>query len=452
MGNSVHSMSHARVYVPEPTGESESAGAAGGRQNARRRAQPDRAAGIRSRAMRVVFLSPRYPPEMRQFTRGLAEVGAEVLGVGDGRPDPELGRYLSDYLEVPSIMNEEDVIGRVHAWLRGRTIDRILANWEPLVIVAARMRERFGIPGMSVDAVRGFRDKQLMKERVAAAGLRVPRSARVRTVKDVWGALEVTGYPAIIKPISGAGSADTYRVESEKDMQKVLPHMQHVTEASCEEFIDGEEYTYDTAAIGGKPAYESVTRYFPNALEMRSNEWISPIMLSVRDLAQPHLAPGIELGRKVLAALGMGDGMSHMEWFRKPDGEVVFGEVACRPGGACVVDLMNYTGDIDLFREWARVCTWHRFEAPTARKYNVGIIFKRAQGHGRISGIAGLTEYYQRYRPHIVEDTLFRPGTPRRDWKQTLLSDGYLVVRHPDWDEAKRMAFSAATDVQLYAS
>src|SRR5262245_51063714 len=106
-------------------------------------------------AMRVVFLSPRYPPEMRQFTRGLAEVGAAVLGVGDGSPDPELRRYLTDYLEVPSIMNEDDVIARVHHWLRGRTVDRILANWEPLVIVAARMRERFGMPGMSVDAVRG---------------------------------------------------------------------------------------------------------------------------------------------------------------------------------------------------------------------------------------------------------------------------------------------------------
>jgi len=134
-------------------------------------------------AMRVVFLSPRYPPEMRQFTRGLAEVGAEVLGVGDGSPDPELRRYLADYLEVPSIMDEEDVIARVHGWLRGRSVDRILANWEPLVIVAARMRERFGLPGMSVDTVRGFRDKQLMKDRVAAAGLRVPlaqRDARAR--------------------------------------------------------------------------------------------------------------------------------------------------------------------------------------------------------------------------------------------------------------------------------
>jgi hypothetical protein len=51
-----------------------------------------------------------------------------------------------------------------------------------------------------------------------------------------------------------------------------------------------------------------------------------------------------------------------------------------------------------------------------------------------------------------VEDTLLRPGTPRRDWKNTLLSDGYLVVRHPDWDQACEMSFAAARDIQLYAS
>jgi len=402
--------------------------------------------------MRVVFLSPTYPPEMRQFTRGLAEVGAEVLGVGDGTPDAELRRYLTDYLQVPSILDEEEVIARVHGWLRGRTVDRVLANWEPLVIVAARLRERFGLPGMSVDTVRGFRDKQLMKERVAAAGLRVPHSRRVRSVKDAWAAVEHTGYPAIIKPISGAGSADTYKVESAAELERVLPLLRHVAEASCEEFIDGEEYTYDTVCVDGAPLYESVTRYLPNALEMRSIEWVSPIMLSVRDLSQPHVTGGIELGRKVLTALGMGDGMTHMEWFRKRDGEVVFGEIACRPGGACIVDQINYTSDIDLFREWARVATLRRFEASTERKYNVAVVFKRAQGDGRITNIVGLRDYMARHGQHVVEETLLRPGTPRRDWKNTLLSDGYLVVRHPDWGSAIEMAFAAATDIKLYAS
>ena len=402
--------------------------------------------------MNVVFLSPTYPQEMRQFTRGLAEVGVNVLGVGDGVPDRELRRHLTDYLQVPSIMDEDDVSARVHAWLRGRAVDRVLANWEPLVMTAARLRERFELPGMSVDTVRGFRDKQLMKERVAAAGLRVPNAQRVRSIKEVWAVVEELGFPAIIKPISGAGSADTYKVESVLDLERVLPSMRHVEEAIVEEFVAGAEHTHDTVCIGGVPAYESVTRYLPNALEMRSLEWVSPVMLSVRDLERPDVAAGLALGHGVLQALGMGDGMTHMEWFRTAAGEAVFGEIACRPGGACVVDMMNYTSDIDLFREWARVATLGTFEARAERKYNVGIVFKRAQGQGRITRIVGLDEFVARYREHVVEDTLLRPGSPRRDWKQTLLSDGYLVVRHPDADAAEAMTLEAANTIHLHAS
>jgi len=286
---------------------------------------------------------------------------------------------------------------------------------------------------------------------VAAAGLRVPRARRVRSAAEVWGALEETGYPAIVKPISGAGSADTYKIESPADMQRVLPHLQHVAEASCEEFIDGEEYTFDTVCVGGHPMFRNVAQYLPKPLIARTNEWISPVIITVRDLEQQKLAGGLALGGQVLEALRMGDGFTHMEWFRKPDGEVVFGEIGCRPGGAHLVDQMNYTCDIDLFREWARAVCHGQFHAPTARKYNAAIVFKRAKGHGRITRVDGLVEFMRRYREHVVEERLLPVGAQRRNWKHTLVSDGYLLLRHPDWDRAYQLAMEAATDITMYA-
>ena len=402
--------------------------------------------------MNVVFLAPQYPPEMQQYTRGLAEVGANVLGIGDapraGLP-ASLKPYLADYLQVPRIMDEDDVIERVGGWLRGKRVDHIISNWEPLQILAARLREKFGIPGMSVDTVTGFRDKQLMKERVKAAGLRVPHSFRVRTETETRAAAEKIGFPLILKPISGAGSADTYKVSSQAEFEQVLKVMRHVTEASCEEFIEGEEFTYDTLCVGGVPLYENCAAYLPPPLIARSNEWISPVIITVRDLTRQR--QGIQLGRKVLKALNMGDGFTHMEWFLTPKGEAVFGEIGCRPGGAHLVDQMNYTGDVDLFREWARVVCWHAFEGSTERKYNAGIIFKRAVGQGKITRITGLSDYLKRFGHWVVEEQLLRPGTQRRNWKNTLLSDGHVMVRHPDWDEAHKMAFAAATDITLYA-
>ena len=404
--------------------------------------------------MRVVFLAPIYPPEMIEYTRGLAEVGAKVFGVGDTPREALPARvkpYLHDYLQVPRIMAEDDVMDRVTNWLRGKSIDRVVANWEPLVILAARLRERWGMPGMSVDAVRGFRDKQLMKERVAAAGLRVPRSRRVRTETETRAAAEEFGYPLIVKPIAGAGSADTYKAENAKELDEILLKMRGVGEASCEEYIDGEEFTFDTVCIGGKPAYENVAQYLPKPIEMRSLEWVSPVIITVRDMKLAKIQGGIALGRKVLGALGMGDGFTHMEWFLTPKGEAVFGEIGCRPGGAHIVDQMNYTSDIDLFREWARVVCWGTFEADATRKYNAGIVFKRARGQGKITRIEGLTEWLRMCGDAVVEEKLLRPGTPRRNWKHTLLSDGHVLVRHPDWETAYRMSFAAADDIKMFA-
>jgi hypothetical protein len=404
--------------------------------------------------MRVVFLSPAYPAEMGQFARGLAEVGATVLGVGDTPREslpPSVKPYLSDYLTVPRITDESDTMNRVSDWLRGRTIDRVLANWEPLVLLAARLRARWGLPGMSVDTVRGFRDKELMKVRMRAAGLRVPRSSRVRSATEVREVAEQLGYPLVLKPISGAGCADTHKIDSRAELERALSTMGGVSQASCEEYIEGEELTYDTICIGGKPAIENMTAYIPKPLEARTHEWISPIAVSVRNIEQPKLAPGLELGRAALSALGMGDGFTHMEWYLTPSGEAVFGEIACRSGGAGIVDQMNYACDVDLYREWARVSCHGRFEASTTRKYNVGMIFKRARGRGRITRIEGLGDWLRTCGGCVVEESLLRPGTPRRDWQQTQLADGRLMVRHPDFAETLRMCRAAATDIQIYA-
>jgi hypothetical protein len=141
-----------------------------------------------------------------------------------------------------------------------------------------------------------------------------------------------------------------------------------------------------------------------------------------------------------------------MEWYRKPTGEAVFGEIACRSPGANMVDLMNYAGDIDLFREWARAVCWGAFEAPTVQRHNAAIVFKRARGAGRIVGSSGLDAFRARYGRFIAREDFLPIGAPRRDWRQTFLSDGNLVVRHPDWSTALEIAKEAAGTIALYAS
>ncbi len=80
-----------------------------------------------------------------------------------------------------------------------------------------------------------------------------PRDAH--TADEVREAAEQIGYPAIIKPIAGAGSADTYRVDDATELEQALARIRHVAEVSVEEFIDGEEFTFDTICGGGRVLY-----------------------------------------------------------------------------------------------------------------------------------------------------------------------------------------------------
>ena len=42
-------------------------------------------------------------------------------------------------------------------------------------------------------------------------------------------------------------------------------------------------------------------------------------------------------------------------------------------------------------------------------------------------------------------------GAPRRDWRQTLLSDGHVILRHPDLQATMEMADRVGIELQLYA-
>ncbi len=404
----------------------------------------------------VLFVSPGYPSEMPHFVRGLGEVGARVLGVGDG---PERGLpervqgSLAGYLRVPSLWDEAGVVEAVREWpAAARGVDRVECLWEPGMLLAARLREALGAPGLSVERTIPFRDKERMKRALDAAGIRTPRHLAARGQAAIWEAAERIGFPLIVKPIAGAGSADTHRVEDREELASAAAAVRHLEEVSVEEFVDGEEYTFDTVSIGGVPAYYNVAWYRPRPLVARTNEWISPQVVALRHPDQRALAGGVRMGYAVLEALGFESGFTHMEWYLKSDGEVVFGEIGGRPPGAHQVDQMNYACDIDVFRGWAAAVVAGRFEEPVRRRFNVVNVYKRAEGEGRIARIDGLDEFRRRHGGAIVWDNLLPVGAARRNWKQTLVSDGFLVLRHPDLATALAMADEFGSEVRLYAA
>jgi formate-dependent phosphoribosylglycinamide formyltransferase (GAR transformylase) len=405
--------------------------------------------------MNVLMISPGYPAEMAFFTRGLATAGASVIGVGDQSPGalPPIARdALAHYVAVGSLAAENAVAAMVRELARQVRIDRVECLWEPYMLLAARLREELDLPGLTVAQTVPFRDKERMKQLLDAAGLRTPRHDATETVAGVWAAAERIGFPLIVKPVDGAGSADTYRADSAAELDAVLPMLRHVPQVSVEEFIDGQEFTYDTICADGQVLFENICWYRPRPLIIKMHEWISPTTMALRDLDAPDLQAGRALGGAVLKTLGFRDGFTHMEWYRKDDGEVVFGEIGARPPGARTVDVMNYATDADLFLAWAEAVTRGGISRPIERRYNAASIFKRARGTGRITHYEGLDRLLAEFGEHVAAVELLPVGAPRRDWRATTISDGLVIIRHRELSKALEMAERFAADLHLYAS
>ena len=283
------------------------------------------------------------------------------------------------------------------------------------------------------------------------AGLRTPRHESTETVAGVWAAADRIGFPLIVKPIDGAGSADTYRVDSVAELNDVLPMIRHVRRVSVEEFIEAEEFTYDTVCANGEILFENICWYRPRPLQARSHEWISPMTIALRDLSVPDLANGRELGAAVIDALGFRDGFTHMEWYRKADGEVVFGEIGARPPGGRTVDLMNFVTDADLFTGWAEAVVHGRISQDLGRRYNAASVFKRAIGSGHITRHEGLDRLLAECGGSVAALDLQPVGAHRRDWRATLLSDGMVIVREYELSRTIEIANRFAAELQLYA-
>jgi biotin carboxylase len=404
--------------------------------------------------MNVIMISPGFPVEQPFFTRGLARQGHHVIGLGDQHEHdlPEIARQsLAAYLQVPSFTDQNAVLTKVAQAAGTVRIDRVECTWEPYMVLAAQIREMLNLPGMTVEQTVPFRDKEKMKQVLDSNDIRTPKHISSQTKDGVREAAGRIGYPICVKPISGAGSTDTYRVDNSEQLEEILPRLGHVQEVSVEEFIEADEFTFDTICVDGEIKFFNICKYRPRPLTGKTNEWISQQTIVLRDVHDPYYDSGRKMGVEVIKALGFQTGFTHMEWYRKSDGEAVFGEIAARPAGANTVDLMNFANDFDIYQGWAEAVTEGAFSLEFERKYNAAHIFKRAQGQGNIVRIDGLDGLLADYGEHMVVVDLLPVGAPRRDWKKLLRGDGMIIVRHPDFSSICEILDQIGTRLQMYA-
>jgi hypothetical protein len=407
--------------------------------------------------MNVILIEPCFPANQRDFARALHAVGATVIGIGE-RPreslDADLERWLTHYEHVRSVVDEE-ALTRAVRFVQGKVwVDRLEATVEAHIMAAARVRETCGIPGTSVHTAWLCRDKPSMKEALRSGGVPCARSTGAANAEQARAFAAEVGYPLILKPRDAAGASGTHRVDDDTALEAVLARtpFERGAALAVEEFIEGHEGFYDTLAIDGQVAHEFVTHYYPNVLEAMRTRWISPQFIATNRVDS---APGYQeikaMGRRVLERLEIGTSATHMEWFSGPRG-LFFSEIGCRPPGVRAWDLYGAANDLDLYLEWATALVHGRISRPASRRFSAGIIALRPDRDGRITGYEGVEAFRARHGAWILDAHLPPAGTPTQPIEGGYMANAWLRMKHPDYDELRRMLDDAGRTIQVRAS
>jgi len=405
--------------------------------------------------MNIVFIEPSFPYNQREFVRGLAEAGANVIGIGE-RPreslSDELKRLLQHYVQVQSVVHEPSLLRAVQG-VQGKVwVDRLEATIEAHIMAAARVREAAGIPGTSVRTAYLCRDKPAMKEVLRQAGIPCAMSTRASDPATARAFAEQVGYPLIIKPPAGAGASGTWKVRDAGQLESVIREsgVADGAEVAIEEFIEGHEGYLDTLTIHGEVAFEFITHYYPNVLTAMRERWISPQMVTTNRIEATGYREVRQMARDVIRVLDIGTSATHMEWFAGPKG-LKFSEIGCRPPGVGQWDVYNAANEFDLYREWGNALVHGRPHGRPSRRYAAGMIALRPSQDGRITGYSGLDAVAREFGDCIVASHLPPVGSATQPIEGGYMANAWMRVRHPDYDVLRHIMNAIGETVTVHA-
>eukprot|EP00201_Polytomella_parva_P001332 CAMPEP_0175085088 /NCGR_PEP_ID=MMETSP0052_2-20121109/28449_1 /TAXON_ID=51329 ORGANISM="Polytomella parva, Strain SAG 63-3" /NCGR_SAMPLE_ID=MMETSP0052_2 /ASSEMBLY_ACC=CAM_ASM_000194 /LENGTH=570 /DNA_ID=CAMNT_0016357021 /DNA_START=235 /DNA_END=1947 /DNA_ORIENTATION=+ len=261
-------------------------------------------------------------------------------------------------------------------------LDGITTFCELAVPLASRLAESLGLPCNSSEAVDMARDKHKTREVLEKAGLPSPKHFRILSADDLSKAAAHVGFPAVIKPVSGAASIGVIRVDSVADLTKsytrVVSDMKKARVVAgalvegnaddddsvtgdagswidlvimMEEYLDGSEVDCDLIFDDGEPYYGAVTDNWPT-VEPYFNETGSNCPSILSQEAQIDL---LQLSVRCVQALGFKLGVFHVECKFTSRGARLI-EVNCRMGGGPVRDTNLLVWGVDLVEEHLMAC------------------------------------------------------------------------------------------------
>lgn len=285
------------------------------------------------------------------------------------------------------------------------------------------------------DIVRRCQDKDAMRARYKACGLRVPKFMPCTTLSKAKRFAAQVGYPVVVKPARGWGQRGVSRVNTESELasafKEALMHSElaGLRTAIVEEWVIGKEYSVNGFIENGTHVHYSVTE----RLTVSGNK---PLGIMLAERYPSGLAPEQEQlvvmeAQRGAKALGHQQGPCYSQVaFDAQSGIACLFETAARMGGGFDADVTKLASGVDLYaRILGLALSDHTLlnSGVSGPKYPAVVAKFKIGIPGMLTQVQGLDE--ARALPGVVDAQVFVPlgGTV-----------------HPLTDSAKRAGYVLA--------
>ncbi|TLU75817.1 ATP-grasp domain-containing protein [Mannheimia varigena] len=336
-----------------------------------------------SRPLNFVMISPHFPTNFETFAVRLRETGFNTLGIADTpyeQLSETLRNNLTEYYRVDNMEDYEQVYRAVayFAHKYGR-IDRIESHNEYWLELDAKLRTDFNVFGYKSDDMLAIKTKAQMKEVFRKAGLKVAQGRVFKDDEDARKLAKQLKFPVIIKPNSGVGASDTYKIKTAEELEAFFGYKNPNVEYIMEEFIAGDIITFDGLTDrDGNIVFYSSLEYSEAVLDTVSKDG-DMFYYVPREISEKL----VEMGKVCVKAFNVRERFFHFEFFRvkgekgKKE-EILPLEINCRPPGGLTIDMWNYANDFDVFREFANIVKENKFYSDIQHPWNVVYISRKA--------------------------------------------------------------------------
>jgi hypothetical protein len=304
---------------------------------------------------------------------------------------------------------------------RTRVFDRVVALDDYDVETAASLREHLRLPGMGDSTARYFRDKLAMRTKAKECGIPVPPFVRVLNHDELRDFMGRVPPPWMLKPRSEASAAGIVKVQEPEQLWRTLDELgDRQSHFLLEKYLPGDVYHVDSLVQDRQALFSEVHRCGTPPFDVVQGGGIYTSRTVPRD--SPEDAGLRALNARVLAELGLVEGVSHVEFIRSPDGSLYMLETSARVGGAHTADMVEAATGLNLWEQWADLeLDGAAYRLPPRRAEYGGLLMTLAREE--FPDLSGFTDKEVVYRA----DESFHAGLVVRSASQvrveTLLED-----------------------------